>query len=238
LIDHDWRKGELRGFFTTSVPVICYRAGERRKFWDWEDVAKEDVKVVYPDPRTSGMGRWAIISAYAAGLKTSAAEASDEERAAAAGLVERLQRNVVAMPKSAREALEEFDKGTGDVLITYEEEALRVRALGKACPYVVPRVAVAARNPVAVVDAYVDRHGTRKVAEAFVEFLASAEAQRAFAEHGFRPGREDIETEYASRFPAVPMLLEIDYLGSWAEVERDLFGPGGIWTRLMARLGK
>src|SRR5690606_7395576 len=132
-------------------------------------------------------------------------------------LLASILRNVKIMDRGARDSMLTFERGVGDAIITYENEMLVGRAGGKTYEYVVPRSTVLIENPVAVVDVYARRHGVLDEARAFVDFLYTEEAQRAFAEHGLRPVVPSVEAELTGRFPAVQDLFTVADLGGWAE---------------------
>jgi sulfate/thiosulfate transport system substrate-binding protein len=140
-------------------------------------------------------------------------------------------RNVTVMDNGARESISNFEAGTGDVALTYESEVLGARRGGPAYDYVLPRSTILIENPVALLDKNADLHGVRKVADAFVAFLATPEAQRAFAEHGFRPVDPDVASQFAARFPSPEDLWRIGVLGGWESTDEDLYGPRGRFTR-------
>jgi sulfate transport system substrate-binding protein len=141
------------------------------------------------------------------------------------------------MDKSARESMTTFEKGVGDVAITYENEVLVGKQAGQSYDYVVPRSTILIENPVALVDKYVDQHGVRLVAEAFVTFLHEPEAQRLFARYGLRSVDETVANENQSNLPAVADLWKIDYLGGWKKVSQELYGPDGVFTQVYSELG-
>ena len=236
LITHDWKATSLGGFITTSVPVIGLRAGDPKHLSDWQDLARPGVTIICPDPRTSGMGQWAVVSIYGAALRRSAARTGTPDPNSARDLLQRIARNIVAMPTSARDALTAFQEGKADALITYEHEALLMRLEGKAFPFAIPTDAISMENPAALVDRYVDKHGNREVAQAFVEFLSSDDAQRAFAKFGFRPLKPEVLADFASQYPKPAGLFEVSYLGGWTEVYKTLLGPDGLWQQIAPRL--
>jgi sulfate transport system substrate-binding protein len=235
LITHDWKTAPHRGMVSTSIVVVAVREGNPLGIRDWPDLARPGLNVLTPDPKTSGGAQWNVNAIYGAALRGRAGVAADDP-AAALGLLEGIFRNVSIMDKGARESITNFEKGVGDAAITYENEVLVGRQAGQRYDYVVPPSTILIENPVAVVDANVDKHGTREAAEAFVAFLSSPEAQRAYAEYGLRPVDETIGAEVASRFPAVEDLWRVDFLGGWAKIGPELYGPDGRYTRMIASL--
>jgi sulfate transport system substrate-binding protein len=141
------------------------------------------------------------------------------------------------MDKGARESMTTFEKGVGDVAVTYENEVLVGRQAGQKYDYAVPRSTILIQNPAALVDKYVDQHGVRPVAEAFVDFLHTPEAQRLFLQYGLRSVDETVAKENAAKLPAVEDLWTIDYFGGWKKITPELYGPDGVFTKLMTELG-
>ena len=233
LIQRDWRAGPMQGMVSRSVVVIAVRKGNPKAVRDWDDLARRGLQVLTPNVRTSGGAKWNVCALYGAALRggTSAAKG---DPAAAEGLLRGVLRNVTVMDKGARESMINFEKGVGDVAITYENEVLVGRKSGETYEYVVPRATILIENPAAVVDKYADKHGNRDLAEAFVAFLATPEAQRAYAEYGLRPVDAGVAREVGKRFPAVRDLFTIRDLGGWSQVDKTLFGPAGAYERAMA----
>lgn len=235
-ITHDWRKGPHRGMVTASVVALGARKGNPKAVKTWEDLTKPGLEVLYPNPKTSGGAMWDIIAIYGAGLKladqrgNSATEATAE--AVAASLLKRIQANVKVMDKSGRESVTTFERGVGDVIVTYENELLPRIKSGRPYELVIPPQTVLIENPAAVVDRSADKHHVRDVAEAFVAFLHGEEAQQAFTELGFRPVD-------AAAWPQKPaQLFTIADLGGWDKLAERVFGPQGVWTRIVADLAR
>jgi sulfate transport system substrate-binding protein len=177
---------------------------------------------------------WDIIAIYGAGLRLADGKTAPETYAA--DLLKRIQKNVKVMDKSGRESVTTFERGIGDVIVTYENELLPRTKGGRPMELILPSETVLIENPVAVVDRYADRHGVRDIADAFVAFLHSDEAQRAFVEADFRPVSPNASG--ASSFPRPARLFTIADLGGWEKVEPLLFGPQGVWTRTVEQLAK
>jgi sulfate transport system substrate-binding protein len=176
---------------------------------------------------------WNILAVYGAGLR--GAGGSGDAAAAAIELLAAVLRNVDIMDRSARDSMLTFERGVGDAVITYENEIFAGRAKGQRYDYVVPRSTLLIENPVAVVDGYAERHGAGELARAFVAFLWTPEAQRLFARHGLRPVVPAVAAEVQDGFPAVADLFTIRDLGGWADVERVVFAPGGVYDQALAR---
>jgi sulfate transport system substrate-binding protein len=233
LIQRDWRAGPTQGMVTRSVVVIAVRKGNPKAVRGWDDLRRKGLEVLTPNVRTSGGAKWNVCALYGAALRGGAGAAKGDANAATALLGDVL-RNVTVMDKGARESMINFEKGVGDVAITYENEVLVGRKSGETYEYVVPSATILIENPVAVLDKYADKHGNRDLAEAFIAFLATPQAQRAFAEYGLRPVDAGVAKEVAARFPAVRDLFTIRDLGGWSQVDKTLFGPTGAYERAMA----
>ena len=235
LITHDWKAGAQRGIVSTSVVVIAVRPGNPRKIRDWPDLTRPGINVLTPDARTSGGAMWNICAMYGAALRGKTGGPRND-RKAAANFLQAVLRNVSVMDKGARESITNFEKGIGDAAVTYENEVLVGRKAGQRYDYVIPPSTILIENPAAVIDRYADKHGVRKAAEAFVEFLSTVEAQKAYADHGLRPVHPDVAAELASRFPPVQDLWNIEYLGGWKVVTRDIFGQNGVYSSVINSL--
>ncbi|QYR20657.1 sulfate ABC transporter substrate-binding protein [Paenibacillus sp. sptzw28] len=235
LITHDWKKSEPHdGMITRSIAVMGTRKGNPKGIHDWEDLTKDGVKVLYPNPQTSGGAQWDINAMYGAGLKKSEEETGKKDPAYAKAFLERIHRNVESLDKSGRASMAAFEYGVGDVIVTYENELLARIKQGVPYEVIVPKSTILIENPAALVDVNVDKHGTRKVAEAFLDYLYSDEAQRIFADFGFRPVDDKVMSEVASQFKNPPDLFDISYLGGWDYVRKTLYSPKGVWYQVLA----
>ncbi|MFZ0789310.1 MAG: sulfate ABC transporter substrate-binding protein [Chromatiaceae bacterium] len=235
LIQRDWRAGPHRGMVTRSIVVIAVRPGNPKGIHDWDDLGRPGLDVLTPNVRTSGGAMWNVCALYGAALR-GGTSAPKGDAAAAETLLGAVLKNVRIMDKGARESIVNFEKGVGDAAITYENEVLVARQSGQDSEYVVPRSTILIENPVAVIDANAEKHGNRDLADAFVAFLASPQAQRAFTDYGLRPVDETVAAEVRDRFPAVQDLFSIRDLGGWPEAIRILFAPGGVYERVVASL--
>jgi sulfate/thiosulfate-binding protein len=228
LVKKSWNTGPDRGMITRSLVVIGVRDGNPQGIRDWEDLTRSKVGVLYPDPKTSGGARWNINAIYGAGLLQDKAKPDPE---AGRSLLARVQKQVLNMDSSGRQSMATFERGTGDAIVTYENELLLQRRMtGKAAPYVLPPATLLIEGPAAVVDASVDRHGNRELAEAFLEFLRTDEAQRILASYGFRP--LDPKLEPPEREPLPPRLFTMKDLGGWSRMNKEVYDPGGVWDSL------
>ena len=232
LVAKAWNKGPDKGMITRSLVVIGVRDGNPKGIADWSDLALEGVAVLYPDPKTSGGARWNINAIYGSGLLNTKSNGNGKpDPAAARELLARVQSRVVNMDSSGRQSMATFQRGTGDAVVTYENELLLQRKMtGEAAPYVLPPATLLIEGPAAVVDASVKRHGNRELAEAFLQFLRADEAQRILVAYGFRP--LDPKLDPPGR-PALPEgLFTMSDLGGWSKVNKDVYGPGGVWDAL------
>jgi len=233
LITHDWRSGPAGGMVCRSIVVLAVRAGNPKNIRDWDDLRRSDVKVLTPSPRTSGGAMWNIAALYGAVLRGATSAPRDDPQAAEAFLRDVLK-NVEIMDKGARESMITFENGIGDVAITYENEVLVGRIAGKDYAYVVPRATILIENPVAVVDRYAEAHGNQELAAAFVEFLLTPEAQRAFGRFGLRAVDAEVMKELDLHMPRVSEPFTIRDLGGWPQVIEELFAAGAAFERASA----
>lgn len=246
LISHDWRIGPHKGMISASVVALGVRKGNPKEIKVWEDLARPGVEVLYPNPKTSGGAMWDVIAIYGAGLKLAELQAvsgkkpsAESAEVYASGLLKRIQKNVKVMDKSGRESVTTFERGVGDVIVTYENELLPRIKSHRPYEIMVPDETVWIENPVALIDRYVDRHHVRDIAEAFVSFLHSEEAQAAFAELGFRPiDQAAAQASARTSLPLPSQLFTIAELGGWEKISATLFGPRGAWTTIVEDLAR
>ena len=232
LVKDGWNKGPGHGMITRSLVVIGVRDGNPKKIRDWQDLTREDVSVLYPDPKTSGGARWNINAIYGAGVLQEKLDGKPDPEVARE-LLARVQKRVVNLDSSGRQSMATFERGTGDAVVTYENELLLQRKMtGQEAAYVIPPATLLIEGPAVVVDASVDRHGNRKLAEAFLEFLRAPECQKLLAEYGFRP----LDPKDDPR-PYPPMLFTMADLGGWSRVNRTVYDPGGVWDALFTGKG-
>jgi sulfate/thiosulfate-binding protein len=234
LVAEDWKKDAYKGMVTRSIVVLGTREGNPLGIKDFEDLTKPGVKVLYPNPKTSGGAQWDINAIYGAGLKRSEAASGTKDPAAAKKFLADIHGNIESMDKSGRASMAAFEYGVGDVIVTYENELLARIAQGVEYDIVVPRSTILIENPAAVVDRNADRHGVREVADAFVQYLYSDDAQKLFAKHGFRPVLAELAAQMQKDFPQPPELFTIEYLGGWDEVRNTLYSKRGIWYQVLA----
>ncbi len=214
-----------------STIVFLVRKGNPKKIRDWDDLVKPGVSVLTPNPKTGGGARWNFLAAWGF------AQRKYKTPAAAQAYVQKLFAHVPVLDSGARGATTNFaERGLGDVLITWENEAiLASHELGAGkFEIVVPSVSIRAEPPVAVVDKVVDRRGTRKVAEAYLRYLYTPAAQAMIAHNGYRPRNQAIAERYATRFPDL-QLFEIDRnFGGWKKAQAKFFAEGAIFDQILA----
>jgi sulfate/thiosulfate transport system substrate-binding protein len=235
LITHNWKSKPNGGMVSTSIVAFAVRPGNPKGIKDWANLATPGLNILTPDPKTSGGAMWNINAMYGAALRGFAGVAKDDS-AAAGEFLKSVFRNVSIMDKGARESITNYEKGVGDLAITYENEVLVGLQGGQKYELVIPRSTILIENPIAIVDKNVDRHGSRQLAEGFIDFLFSKEAQRAYAKHGLRPVDAQVADEVKSQYPPVEDLWKIDFLGGWEKVIKEIYGPQGIYTKMYEEL--
>ena len=227
LVDASWNTDEHKGMVTDSVVSLVTRKGNPKKIQSFEDLVKPGVDVITPNPFSSGAARWNIMGAYGSQTQTGKSEAD------ATAFLAKLLGNVSVQDDSGRAALQTFTGGKGDVLISYENEAIFAQQNGQDVDYVVPDNTLLIENPAAVTSS--SKHP--KEAKAFLDFVRSDDAQKIFAENGYRPVSESADTA-GQDFPTPPGLFTIQDLGGWAEVATKFFDPEkGIVTDIERKLG-
>ena len=227
LVAEDWNKNEHKGMVTESVVVFMVRKGNPKNIQDWDDLVTGDVEVLEPNPFTSGGAKWNIMAAYGAQLENGKSPAEAEQYLA------ELFKNVPVLDKSARESLQTFASGKGDVLLGYENEAILAQQKGEELDYVVPDQTLLIENPIAATTEGEDP----ELAQSFVDFLYTPEAQKLFVETGYRPVVEG--TPGADEFPTPSGLFEITKFGGWDKVNTDFFDPeNGIVAKIFQDQGK
>ena len=234
LLAADWQKRLPHNSSPyTSTIVFLVRRGNPKGVRDWDDLVKPGVSVLTPNPKTSGGARWNYLAAWGHALRRGGNDASRAER-----FVADLFRNVPVLDSGARGSLTTFtERGVGDVFLSWENEAfLAVKELGPTrFDVVVPSASILAEPPVAVVDRIVDRRGTRAVAQAYLEFLYTAEGQRIAARHHYRPRDGRIAAEHATVFPKMNLFTIDEVFGGWSRAQATHFADGGSFDRIFTR---
>jgi sulfate/thiosulfate transport system substrate-binding protein len=226
LVAQSWNKDRYHGMVTRSVVVFVVRDGNPKKLKTWNDLLEPGVQIVTPNPFTSGGARWNIMAAYGgvlrAGMKPKQAQS----------YLAKMWKHVVAQPASAREGLQTFLAGRGDVFLAYENEALFAQKKGQPVQFVIPKATILIENPIAVTKT----SKNKQKAQAFTNFLRTRPAQRIFAENGYRPVVKGVRQ--GLNFPNRPQLFTIKYVGGWSKVEKKFFDPKtGIMAKIQAANG-
>jgi len=213
----------------TSTIVFLVRKGNPKNIKDWDDLIKQDVKVITPNPKTSGGARWNYLAAWGYAARKTGSEEEGKK------FVQALFRNVPVLDTGARGSTITFvQRNLGDVLLAWENEAfLAINELGKdKFDIVVPSVSILAEPPVAVVDKVVDKRGTRKVAEAYLNFLYTKEGQEISAKHYYRPRNVEVAAKHAATFPKLTLFTIDEQFGGWAKTQKAHFGDGGVFDQI------
>ena len=235
LITHDWKAGPTKGMVSDSVVVFAVRPGNPKGIKDWADLAKPGVQILTPNPKTSGGAMWNILALYGAAKRGFVEGVPANDDAAAMAFLTSVFKNVTVMDKGARESITNFEKGVGDVAITYENEVLVGQQGGQDYEMVIPRSTILIENPLAVVDSYAEKHGSREAAQAFVDFLLTKEAQEIFAQFGLRSIDPEVAKATADQYPPVTDLFTIEEFGGWTEATPKYFADDGIATQAILR---
>ena len=213
----------------TSTIVFLVRKGNPKNIQDWDDLIRDDVDVITPNPKTSGGARWNYLAAWAYAQKI---YNNDEEKMEA--FIKKLYQNVLVLDSGARSATTSFvENGQGDVLIAWENEAfLSVKDDPDEFEIIAPSISVLAQPSVAVVDEVAENRGTEEVSREYLNYLYSDDAQRIAAENYYRPVNQEILEEYSDVFDLNMELKTIDDFGGWQEVQRKHFAEGGVFDRI------
>ncbi|MCX6044308.1 MAG: sulfate ABC transporter substrate-binding protein, partial [Chloroflexi bacterium] len=238
LITHDWKSSPYNGIVSDSVVVFAVRKGNPKGIKDWADLAQPGLEILTPNPKTSGGAMWNILALYGAAKQGYVTGVAKDDDAAAQQFLLSVLNNVTALDKGARESITNFEQGVGDVAITYENEVKVGQQNGQDYEMVIPASTILIQNPVSVVDVYADKHGTREVAEAFVSYLFTKEAQEIFAKHGLRSPDPDVAKATATEYPDVSHLFDITFFGGWDKATPEFFGADGIFTKTVSQVQK
>jgi sulfate transport system substrate-binding protein len=230
LVAETWADDRHKGMVTSSVVVFAVRKGNPLGIKTWDDLIEDGVEVIEPNPFTSGGARWNVMAAYGAWRRTGKTDKQAQDN------LLRLFRNVSVQDRSARESLQTFASGKGDVLLAYENEALFARSRGQNLQFTIPRQTILIENPVAVLK----DSANRAKAEAFLRYLRFPEPQRVFARNGYRPVLKSVAAEFNKQFPARPGLFTIEdkSMGGWDKVQKRFFDPRtGVMARIQRQVG-
>ncbi|MGE0827784.1 MAG: sulfate ABC transporter substrate-binding protein [Hyphomonadaceae bacterium] len=233
LIAPDWRARLPHNSAPyTSTIVFLVRAGNPKNVHDWSDLVRDDISVITPNPKTSGGARWNYLAAWAYAL----AQPGGNDQTARS-FVQRLYANVAVLDTGARGSTTTFvQRGIGDVLLAWENEAhLAIAELGAGqVEIVMPSMSVLAEPSVAWVDRNIDRRGTRAIAEAYLRFLYTPEAQEIAAQNYYRPTDPAVLARHADRFPSLPLINVDETFGGWAQAHATHFADGGVFDQITA----
>ncbi|BAQ66759.1 sulfate ABC transporter substrate-binding protein [Geminocystis sp. NIES-3709] len=233
LIKSGWENKAPNGAIVTKSVITFITREKGIKPKKWSDLANENVKVITASPKTSGGAQWNFLGLWGSIALNGGTDAQ------AKAFVEKIYRNIPVpqLPKDAREASDVFYKrGRGNVLLNYENEAILAKKKGSQVPYYVPTdYNISIDNPVAVVDKNIDKHGTRKIAEAFVKYLFTPQAQREFAKVGFRPVNDQVAKEFASEYPTVKKLVTVKDFGGWGQIQTKFFADKAVFDQIIAK---
>ena len=232
LVDAGWSEGPTKGILSQSVVVFVVREGNPENIEDWDDLTQEGIDVITPNPASSGSAKWNILAAWGQAVEEGGEAAGPE-------YLSSMLQNTVALPESARDATTLFDSGTGDVLLSYENEAILAKQNGASIDYVLPDTTLLIENPGAVTK------DAKPEAQEFIDFVISEEGQSIYAKYGYRP-LTDVEVEVegandpADPFPAPGTLLTIaEHFNGWGEANDKYFDEeAGLVTELLAKTGK
>lgn len=216
----------------TSTIVFLVRKGNPKQIKDWDDLVRPGIQVITPNPKTSGGARWNHLAAWGYAL-----DKWNNDPAKAEAFLASIYKNVPVLDSGARGSTVTFaQRGLGDVLLAWENEAILVRQeFGDGFEIVAPSLSILAEPPVAVVDKIVDKRGTRAQAEAYLSFLYTPAGQEIAAKHHYRPRDPEVARKYAKSFPDVRLFTIGDVFGGWAKAQKEHFADGGIFDRIVAK---
>jgi sulfate/thiosulfate transport system substrate-binding protein len=210
----DWHSSPSRGIVNKTPFIIIVRKGNPKGIHDFPDLGKPGIKLIHPDPVSSGGAQWSILAIYGSELKKSEVESKEQDKARALQTLRSIWRNVKATPGSAREARTTFELGNGDALITYELEGLLMKEANAPIEIVVPRSTIFSEHPAVVIDKNVSSE-KRQIIDAFMQYLWSDEAQQAFVKFHFYSATNDAFNQANTQFGKIELPLTIEYFGGW-----------------------
>ncbi len=232
LIPADWQKRLNHNSSPyTSTIVFLVRKGNPKNIKDWNDIIKPGVSVITPNPKTSGGARWNYLAAWAYALKQ-----NNNDEAKAKDFVAKLYKNVPILDSGARGATTTFvERGIGDVLLAWENEAYLAKKESDKVEIIVPSLSILAEPPVTVVDKYAKKHGTEKVAQAYLEYLYSEEGQTIAAKNYYRPTLDSVAKKYGTQFSKVNLVKIDDVFGGWQKAQKTHFNDGGVFDEIILK---
>jgi sulfate/thiosulfate transport system substrate-binding protein len=228
-VTSDWRSYPSHGFVNKTPFVIIVRSGNPKGIHDFSDLGKPGIRLIHPDPVSSGGAQWSILAIYGSELKKSESQSPDgtPDQPRALQVLRAMWKNVISTPGSAREARTTFELGNGDALITYELEALLMKEANAPVEIVIPRSTIFSEHPAVVIDKNVGSD-KRQIVDAFMQYLWSDEAQQAFVKYHFYSTTNDAFNQANTGFGHVELPLTIEYFGGWdkayPEVIEKIFG--------------
>jgi sulfate/thiosulfate transport system substrate-binding protein len=225
IVASDWNKNQYKGMVTDSVVTLMVRPGNPKHITSFDDLAKSDIDVIDPNPATSGGARWNIMAIYGSQIN------EGKSPAQAQAFVKQVLANTSVQDSSARDSLNTFSSGKGDVLVGYENDAIQAQKDGIKLDYVTPDSTILIENPIAVTK------DAPSAAQKFVNFLYTDPAQQDFADAGYRPVVKSVAQKNASKFPTPSGLFTIDQFGGWSKVADPFFGDNGWVTQAEKDLG-
>jgi sulfate/thiosulfate transport system substrate-binding protein len=225
IVDANWNQGQYKGIVTNSVVTLMVRPGNPKNIQSFEDLTRDDVEVIDPNPATSGGARWNIMAIYGSQI------AAGKSPAEAQDFVKQVIANTSVQDDSARDSLNTFSSGKGDVLVGYENEAIQAKQSGIDLEFVTPDDTILIENPIAVTK------DAPSEAQKFLDYLYTDPAQQEFADAGYRPVVKSVADKNASKFPVPAGLFTIDKFGGWSKVADPFFGDDGWVVKTEADLG-
>ncbi len=225
IVSADWNKNQYKGIVTNSVVTLAVRPGNPKHITSFDDLARDDVEVIDPNPATSGGARWNIMAIYGSQIN------EGKSPAEAQAFVKQVIANTSVQDSSARDSLNTFASGKGDVLVGYENDAIQAKKDGVDLEYVIPDSTILIENPIAVTK------DAPSEAQKFVDFLYTDQGQQDFADAGYRPVVKSVFDKNADKFPTPSGLFTIDQFGGWSKVSDPFFGDNGWVTQAEKDLG-
>ena len=225
IVSQDWNQNQYKGIVTNSVVTLAVRPGNPKHITSFDDLANPDIDVIDPNPATSGGARWNIMAIYGSQIN------EGKSPAQAQAFVKQVLANTSVQDSSARDSLNTFASGKGDVLVGYENDAIQAKKDGIKLEYVIPDSTILIQNPIAVTK------DAPSAAQKFVSFLYTDAAQQKFADAGYRPVVKSVFQKNADKFPTPSGLFTIDQFGGWSKVSDPFFGDNGWVTQAEKDLG-
>ncbi|HEX2589343.1 MAG TPA: sulfate ABC transporter substrate-binding protein [Gaiellales bacterium] len=233
LITHDWQNDQDGSIVASSVVGFMVRPGNPKHIENWNDLTQSGLQILTPDPAQSGGAKWNISAAYGAAMRGQVPGVAPNDPAAAEKLLEGIFKNVTVLDKSANDSFKNFESGNGDVAITYENQALAGIAAGSKDQFIIPPATIQIQTPTVVVDKNAEKHCVEPIANAFVKYLHTPDAQEVFQTIGYeRPIDTAAAAKGGNGYPAVKDLFTADDIGGWDKLVSDtVFGPDGAFTQ-------